>query len=384
MVTAQDVDGGLDLESVRALFPATRNLTYLDAAAVGIMSRWSVHAMGEIAQSHADYGIVATAAWGEMIEGARRSLAEMIGGSAERLAFTQNTATALALVVNGPTWRDGDNVVVPSGEFPSNFYPWLQLRSKGVHIREVPMVEGHGDLVELDRMIDDRTRVVAISAVQYSSGYRYDLAQIAALCRKRDALLVVDGTQAVGALWVHADRDGVDVLAVSAHKWMLGPLGVGFAHFSERAMDRVQPSVVGWLSVADPYAFTHEPVFASDARRFESGTEVVANIAGLSAAADLVAEIGRAKVEEVVLDRTAELAVALSGVGLTITRDSDRAHWSGILIATSGQGDAILHRRLLAAGVRCSLRNGLRFAPHFYSAAEDFEVACDVLRGGSN
>jgi selenocysteine lyase/cysteine desulfurase len=367
-------------EWVRALYPGAVEQVYLDVAAVGLVSTRVQTAMAAVLTAHGRLGIGAASESQPIIARTRALVADLVGGSPDRVAFTQNTSTGLALVVNGIDWSAGDNVVVPSQEFPSNFYPWTQLRRHGVEIREVPMVDGRADVDAITALVDRRTRVLAISAVQYSSGYRYDLRPLGELCRARDALLVVDGTQAVGALTVDADAVGIDALAVSAHKWMLGPLGIGFVALSERAMHRLHPSTAGWLSVEHPFDFDHEPRFAGDGRRFESGTENTVGIAGLGATIATALEIGRDAVETIVLDRTAELAERLSIAGLRLTRPADRASWSGILIATTGRDDASLHRRLLAANVRCSLRGaGVRFAPHYYTTAGDLEYVAEQL-----
>jgi selenocysteine lyase/cysteine desulfurase len=242
------------------------------------------------------------------------------------------------------------------------------------------MSGGYADSESIRALVDGRTRVVSVSAVQYSSGHRYDLPRLAAICHARDALFVVDGTQAVGAMRIQADASGVDVLAASAHKWMLGPSGIGFVHFSERAMDRLTPSVVGWRAVEDPFAFDHEPTLAADARRFESGTENAAGIAGLNAAVGLVLEIGPDAVEQLVLTRADELADALRTLGLQVHRGTTPERRSGIVVATTGGDDAAVHARLLEREVRCSLRNGLRFAPHIYTSSQDVDVAAEVLR----
>ena len=359
---------------VRGLYPGVRDQVYLDVAAVGIVSTRVEAAMAEVLADHCRRGIGAAAEWRAMINRTRTLVAELVGGGADRLAFTQNTSTGLALVVNGIDWSRGDNVVVPAEEFPSNFYPWTQLRRRGVEVREVAVVDGHADLEAIALLVDRRTRVLAISAVQYSSGYRYDLRPLGELCRARDTLLVVDGTQAVGAMVVDADAAEIDVLAVSAHKWLLGPFGIGFVALSERAMQRLHPSTTGWLSVEEPFAFDHEPRLATDGRRFESGTENAAGIAGLGATIATVLEIGREAVETTVLDRTAELADLLEAAGLRISRPADRSRHSGILIATTGHDDAMLYRRLVQARVRCSLRGaGIRFSPHYYTTTSNLE-----------
>lgn len=372
----------LDWEGVRALYPGAADVAYLDSAAVGLVSTKVRDAMAGVVTGHMRHGGSAVPGWREHAGTVRDSVARLVGGQAGQVAFTLNTSTGLATVTNGLEWRHGDNVVVPAEEFPSNFYPWLQLRRRGVHVREVAMTDGQARVEDLLSAIDTRTRVVAISAVQYTSGYRYDLAAIGQACRDRDVLLVVDGTQAVGAVAVDTELLGVDVLAVSAHKWMLGPQGIGFLHLSERAMERLTPSAVGWRSVEDPFAFDHEPVLAQDARRFESGTENSVGIAGLGATVDLVHEIGRQRVEERVLDRAGHLAMMLEEVGMRVHMPAERERRSGIVIASSPVVPAqVLHEQLLTQGVRCSLRSvGLRFAPHYFTSDADLRRAAEALR----
>jgi selenocysteine lyase/cysteine desulfurase len=369
----------LSWDEATALYPGTAGVAYLDSAAVGLISTRVRAAMTEVLAAHSQLGIAAAPNWRTQAGSVRAAVARLVGGRADQVAFTQNTSTGLALVTNGVDWRAGDNVVVPAEEFPSNFYPWLQLRRRGVEVREVPMTDGQARVDDVLAALDRRTRVLAISAVQYSSGHRYDLSAFGQVCQAGDVLLVVDGTQAVGAVTVEAERLGVDVLAVSAHKWMLGPFGIAFVHLSQRAMQRLNPSTVGWLSVDDPFAFDHEPVLATDGRRFESGTENSAGIAGLGATVDLVHELDRERVEGRVLDRADRLATLLTEVGLQVHLPARR---SGIVIASSARTPPReMYDRLTAAGVRCSLRgNGLRFAPHYFTSDADLQHTADTLR----
>ncbi|CCG02586.1 aminotransferase class V-fold PLP-dependent enzyme [Blastococcus saxobsidens] len=375
----------LTWEQVRTLYPGTADVSYLDAAAVGLISSRVREAMTGVLVAHERGGIAAAPGWRVHAESVRASVARLVDGRAEQISFTQNTSTGLATVTNGVDWRDGDNVVVPAGEFPSNFYPWLQLRRRGVEVREVPMTGGLAAVDDVLTALDDRTRVLAISAVQYSSGHRYDLAAFGDACQSSDVLLVVDGTQAVGAVTVDVERLGIDVLAVSAHKWMLGPFGIGFIHLSRRAMQRLNPSTVGWLSVEDPFAFDHEPRLAEDARRFESGTENSAGIAGLGATVDLVHELGRQRVENRILERAEHLAALLEEAGMDVHLPQERDRRSGIVIASSPtDAPHVLHERLLSRGVRCSQRgNGLRFSPHYFTDDSDLHRAAHTLRHGS-
>ncbi|MDA0172166.1 aminotransferase class V-fold PLP-dependent enzyme [Solirubrobacter taibaiensis] len=363
------------------LYPGAREHVYLDVAAVGLVSTRVRDAVATVLDDHVARGIAAGADWTAASERTRGVIAELIGGRATNVAYTQNTSTGIALVANGLDWRHGDNVVVPADEFPSNFYPWLALRRHGVEIREVPMRAGRAELERLAELIDARTRVVAISAVQYTSGHRYDLARIRERCG--DALLVVDGTQAAGALVIDADADGIDALVVSAHKWMLGPFGIGFVHFSDRAMERLNPSTTGWLSVEHPFDFDHEPRLASSARRFESGTFNAAGIAGLDAAISIVLELGRHTVENIVLGNAAHLQERLTARGLQVLRSTDPDECSGIVIFTTGDqaADAAIHAQLTESGIRCSLRKaGVRFSPHYYNTDDDLHEAVATIR----
>lgn len=163
---------------------------------------------------------------------------------------------------------------------------------------------------------------------------------------------------------------------------MLGPRGIGFIHLSQRAMQRLVPSTVGWFSVENPFAFEHEPALAGDGRRFESGTENSVGIAGLGATVDLVHGLGRRRVEDRVLDRAAQLATLLEEAGMTVHQAAERDRRSGIVIASSpGPPHQVLHDRLLSQGVRCSLRgSGLRFAAHYFTTDSDLHRAADTLR----
>lgn len=371
-----------DESTLRSLYPGTAGQIYLDSAAIGLVSQRVVDAVRTVLEDHCRLGIAANNGWRSEISRTRKLTAQLVGGSADRVAYSQNTSTAIALVINGLDWREGDNVVLSEGEFPSNSYPWLALRRRGVEVRRIPVKDGRSDESSLVAEVDHRTRVLAVSSVQYSSGYRYDLQYLGAECSRRDTLLVVDGTQSVGALAMKADEWGIDALCVSAHKWLNGPLGIGFAHFSERLMKLLQPSVVGWMSVNEPFSFTSEPDLASDGRRFESGTEILPGIAGLAATISLVLEIGTEKVEGIVLERTRQLAEICRRQGLTSHRKTHPAsRHSGILIVSTSEDDEALHSQLLAAGVRCSLRaHGVRLSPHYFNSREDIDRFETILK----
>jgi selenocysteine lyase/cysteine desulfurase len=352
---------------------------HLDHASVGPISLRAAEAMQRNATDHVGKGF--DFAWRDDVERVRGQVAWLVGSRSDNVAFVQNTSFGLSVAANGIDWRQGDNVVLPAREFPSNYYPWLHLEHQGVQLRPVPAPEGHASIDAIDSAIDDRTRVVTMSAVQYSNGHRYDLTTLGDLCRERDVMFVVDGTQAVGALTIDVEASGVDVLAVSSHKWMLGPPGIGFLHLSESALDEIRPSVVGWLSVTDPFLFDYRLDLPPTARRYEPGTENVIGTVGLGGAISLLQDLDPAWVEDRVLDLTNYLCREASARGFTIQSPRSGHQRSGIVIVSkAGTDPQQLHDRLTAVGVKSAVRaGGIRFSPHFYNTTDEVETAIAAL-----
>ncbi|HWF88563.1 MAG TPA: aminotransferase class V-fold PLP-dependent enzyme, partial [Pyrinomonadaceae bacterium] len=186
--------------------------------------------------------------WLAVKEQARKLLADLLGARPEQVAFMRNTSDALSTVANGLDWRAGDNIVTFSREFPSNIYPWLRVRDAfGAEVRMCDERDARIDFAELANLIDNHTRIVAISHVQYASGFRMDLERLGRVARQHDALFVVDSIQALGVVPTDVEAEFVDVAAGASHKWLLAPEGVGYLYLSDRARERIQPTLVGWV-----------------------------------------------------------------------------------------------------------------------------------------
>jgi selenocysteine lyase/cysteine desulfurase len=367
------------LEAIRRQFPSAQTATHFDHASVGPISLPVADAMRDVIADYVAHGFQNH--WRDDIEQVRHLLAQLVGSKPGNVAFTQNTSTGLSIAANGLDWMPGDNVVLPEREFPSNYYPWLNLQRLGVRLRSVASPTGHASLDAIAAAIDERTRVVTVSAVQYSNGYRYDLDAIGALCQRSGALFVVDGTQSVGALTIDVDRSRIDVLAVGAHKWMLGPSGIGFVHVSDRALGGIRADIVGWLSVIEPFAFDYRLVLPPTADRYEPGTENIFGIVGLGKATSMFLEHGSQRVEDRILSLTDYLCDRLRHHGFEIISPRDRQQRSGIVIFTGlDTPPEHLYGALTAAGVRCALRGGgIRFSPHFYNNHDDVDAAIAAI-----
>jgi len=202
---------------VRALFPITERYTYLNHAAVSPLPTTTVQAVESQLRDVRENGSANFRDWLATKEQARELLANLLGARPEQVAFMRNTSDALSSVANGLTWRPGDNIVTFSREFPSNIYPWLRIRDAfGVEVRMCEERNGRIDLEQLGNLIDTNTRVVAVSHVQFASGFRLDLERLGRIVRQHDALFVVDVIQALGVIPTNVEAEFVDVAAGAA------------------------------------------------------------------------------------------------------------------------------------------------------------------------
>lgn len=369
-----------NLAHVRQDFPIVETAVYVNHAAVAPLPRSVQAAMLEQSHIHMRQPDKAWDITRLKYEEGRRLAAKLVNGMAKQIAYIQNTSHGISLIANGLPWQAGDNVLVPAQEFPSNYLVWQALQQRGVEVRHIPAVNGRLTADQVRPLIDQRTRVVTLSHVQYYNGFRVDLAPIGELCRRHDALLVVDGTQSIGAMTLDTAVCGVDVLVVSAHKWMMGPLGIGFMALSPRAMAQVNVTIVGWLSVSDPFDFTRDKQLLPDANRFESGTENAAGKYGLLARLQQIEALGAIVIERRVLFLTDRLCANLQANGFQVTSPRREGEKSAIVTFVHEQipGDQLLDK-LQKANIIASLRpGGIRISPHYYNSEEEIDliVAC--------
>jgi selenocysteine lyase/cysteine desulfurase len=285
------------------------------------------------------------------------------------------------VAATGLVTRPGDNVVLVEHEFPANLRPWMPLRGRGVELRFVPQREFRVPLDDLARAIDSRTVAVALSHVQFLGGFRSDLAAVGELCRRADALFVVDAIQALGVFAPEVEANGIDLLSADAHKWLLGPPGIGLGHASARALERLRPPLEGWLAVERPLDFFDlEQPLAADARRYEEGAHNLPGLFGLRATLRLLLECGDLSAR--VLDLGEHLVQGLLRLGWTVLSPRARpSECSGIVLTTREGLDADGARgRLGSRGFVLSSRGGaLRISPHAYTTFDELDALLDAL-----
>ena len=372
----------LTAKEMRALFPIAARYAYLDHAAIAPLAT-PVRSTIEVFLARMTEEPFELAHWQRLLGQVRGRVAELLSVGPESIAFTKNTTTGLGLVAAGLDWEVGDNIVSVEREFPSNIYPWMGLKRKGVELRLHRPEQGRIDVKALVRLCDRRTRVLAISAVQFWSGFRTDLGALGTALRGRDTLIVVDAIQAAGALHVDLSKTPVDFLAAGAQKWLLGPIGIGIIYLGPRMMDRMNPVTIGPESVVrDREYFEYDLTLKPDARRFEEAAPNYPGILGMGAAVNLLLRAGPPMVEETVLRLADRLREELPGRGYELVfKPGLPSERSGIVsFRHPRMVPAELHARLREAGVIIALRGDfLRASPHYYNSDEDLDRLLEAL-----
>jgi len=372
----------MEFDELRSLFPVTQRYIYLNHSGVSPMSTRVQKAMEEEIGDILNLATGALPKWYGRCEEFRRRFAGYIGAEAEEIAFTLNTSEGINIVADGLEWEPGDNVLLPDTEYPANVYPWMHLAGRGVEVRLVPDVEGAYPPEQFERYLDERTRLVAVSFVQFASGYRLDLARLGALCRRRDVLLLVDAIQGLGVLPLDVKAMQIDFLSTSTYKWMLGPQGAGLFYIDRRHLGKVQPRWVGSTSVVNPEDYLdYDLTFDPTAKRFQPGTLSTVSLAGAAAALELLIELGADFIHKRVFELTDCLCEGAKAKGYEVYSPWEPEQRSGILSIFKPAHDPEEARRLLLNNnVFASVRAGrLRLAPHCYNTIEEMEKVLSLL-----
>jgi selenocysteine lyase/cysteine desulfurase len=368
-------------ESLDHEFPVRRNLVYLNHAAVGPLPARVAAAIRAHADDQSQFGALHWKKWYRRYDELREKAAAFVGGNPERVAFLPSTSHALNLIAQGLDWRPGDNVVGDDLEFPANVYPWMNLAPRGVEYRVARSRGGRVTAEDFAPLLDARTRVLAVSWVTFHTGFVFPLADLAALCRDRQTLFVVDAIQGLGTMPIDAGRLGIDALAADGHKFLYGAEGLALLAFSEKAKAAIRPPWVGWWNVPwreSQLAYDLRP-FASG-RRFEAGSLPTGSVFALAEAIDLLAAIGMEEAERRIGALTARLREGLGALGWSIRTPEGSP--SAILAAVPPSGDPRpVVAKLEERGIVTSPReHAVRFAPHVGNDLEEIERVLEAVR----
>ncbi len=370
--------------ALRTLFPVTERWAYLNHASVSPLSTRVRKVMADFVDDTVENGVVYYAKYKGQIEAVRRSAARLLGADIEEIALTGNTSDGLLIVANGLPWRAGDNIVTADIEFPANVYPWKFLEQRReVEVRLVPGHEGRVLIDDLAAAMDGQTRLVAVSSVQFATGFQIDLGAVANLCRRHDAYLCVDAIQGLGAIPMNVRQAGIDFLAAGGHKWLMGPVGTGIFYVRRDLIEQLTPTHAGWCAVQDAGDyFRFDSPLRRDAMRFRSGSINSPGLLGLGASIETLMEIGPENTESHLIDLTDYLIEGLRSRGFEVlTPHQTLAERSGIVCFQSDAHDPeAIHSRLEDAGVVVAARGDrVRVSPHCYNNRDDINRLLEAL-----
>lgn len=325
--------------------------------------------------------------WGDRIGQAQKLVAHLIGAkNPEDILFTPNTSSGILRILNSLVWNENDNAVIFENDFPANTYPLknLSARSNPGHtielrtVRETNFRYAPEDIVA---SIDDNTRVIAASLVNYSAGTRLPLDVVIEAAQKHNALILLDTIQGLGNTEFSLEKFPVDFIFSGGYKWLMAGAGTGFAYISERGREYLQNLIPSYAAAEDPFNYTDpEQAISRSARALETGVPSFLHTHMLSASLEAFAVTGWSEVFRRALDNALWLRNALPREGFPLI--SNPGNDSPItLFSTPGVDPAELQHILFENNVYVSQRrDGLRVSPHFYNTQEDLEHFINALK----
>ena len=368
-----------------AEFPWTAETIYLNNASIGPIPERTRRALDEFTAKRTAPHLLPDRELFAGLAAARLGLAQLINADPSEIALATNTSWGLNLAARALPLERGDVVLVSDKEFPANVYPWLLLRDQGITV-EMTRCTAQGWPDEehlLERLRDPRVRVLAVSFVQFSNGYRADLKKLGAACRANGTYLVVDGIQGIGNSVLDLRETPVDILACGGQKWLLSPWGSGFVYVRKELVSQLEPAITGWMAFEGTDDFSrlteYNPTFRSDARRFEMITLPYQDFFGMTASLQLLLEVGVREIAEVTRSAHEPIVKWAQAHGVRIASPTENGHRSAILCVAPPKPVEAYHA-LKRARVVCSLREGsIRLSPHCYNTVEEMEKVTEVL-----
>ncbi len=377
---ALDVHGEFDLPQERV---------WLNAAHQGPLPKAAANAVAEMVKLKLQpHHLQPHHSFADLPERLRASIADLIHADNSEVVLANSASYGLHVIANGLHLREGDEVVVASNDFPSDVLPWIHRRRRsGIVVKAVQPDDAVPSADEIASAVTSRTRVVCLPWVHSFSGQVLDIDAIGEICRRADALFVVNGSQGVGAIPMAVQAHPIDVLISVGFKWLCGPYGTGFAWLGPRALERVRPTKLYWLNALTTKDLEGEEIDLSTVSPEPPGcfdifgTANFFNFAGLLSAVELIRRIGVDRIHRHDLSLSSDLVGELADSRYEVHQRGDPDRLSSILFLrpTSEPLEAVASR-LKAGQIDVAVRNGMiRLSPHLYNTRADVDRTLEVL-----
>lgn len=394
----------MNIQEIRQQFPGLKGKVFLDAACISLAPRSAVEAIQEFlemamecpARSSTHQHLIMD----EMRSEARKEAARLINAAEDEIAIVESTTYGLSAAADAIPLSQGDEVLICDLEYLQVAVPWSQKQaSDGIRMVMVPNRNGTVRAEDLAGRLTDRTKVLAISSVQWSNGFRCDLDTLSSLCRAQSIWLVVDAVQHLGAMPLDVSKTPVDILACGGHKWLNAPFGAGLLFIRKARLSELKKLTAGYLSLENPeggwenYFQTpsisplREYNFVAEARRYEiGGTANYPGAIGLAASLKLINDLGREKIAAHILELTDFLIDGLKTLGVEVITPVEKRFRSGIITFSIGSvernlslKDYLLDERVLVSVRYTSGVGGVRVSCHFFNSRDDLARLLTLL-----
>jgi len=374
-----------DFTTLRREFKIRDDLIWLNNCGISVPPVRSATAVKEYLDAYSEAGVLQKRKpAGQALKNIRERFATLLGGAAHEYALLNNTAEGMNFIAQSLPLAHGDRVLLVEREYPSNVYPFMQLKNQGVEIAFVsPGLSNAEFLRNIEAALTPTTRVMSLSAVDWLTGLKFDIHAIGRLLKSRGVAFLLDAAQGAGQVAIDVKAAGVDAMAFSCWKWLLGPLGSGGLYVADEFLKKLSIRVAGTSSVKnDEVYLPHREDYKESVDRFMLSTAPYMNWIFLEASLDFLAGVGFDVLQKRLFALADELSHILRSAGFHILRDDFGSDQSAIVVAKREGDMHDLHARLTQVGVVCALREGaLRFSAHLNVAESDLARFKTIVAG---
>jgi selenocysteine lyase/cysteine desulfurase len=373
------------LRESRQEFDLHPEAVYLNAASEGPLPRRAREALARVLDRKTHPFRLGGEEYFQIPQRTRELCARLAGCLPEEIVLTTGTGAGINLAAGGLPLHPGDEVLLLKGDFPALLNPFLHARRRGIVPVEVIPAGKFPAPGDFERAMTPKTRVLAVSHVMQSNGFRHDLAALGDLCRERGTFFVVDAAQSAGIVPIRMEDSGIDLLAAPGHKWLLGFPGTGFAAIRRDVMERMVPPAVGWMGcLSNAAQFISLPAFDlslfTGGKKFEVGTTPYPQLAAWNAGLEMILELTVEAIDAHVRELLEPLWEYLQQSPYKVVSSPEPESRSGILSFT-GRFAAKIYLLLNERKIFPGLRSGwLRISPHFYNTPSDMNQLIEALR----
>lgn len=367
-------------DELRGEFPELKDITYLNNGAISLMPLRSREALIASIKDREYTGEKRTKLRNQRERNTRKSIGRLINAPYKNVCLVSNTSEGLNIVAQGLDLSVADNVVIVKHGFPGNSVPWLNLRKRGVTIKIVESEYGEDATSKIMAAVDEATRVVSISFVEWIDGFRYDMERLGDFCSEKEVLFVVDSIQGVGAMKLDVQSARVSFLSNGAFKWLMSPNGTGFIYIDDSLLSEIDMKYMGYLSlVKNPMEFDYDLTLKDGAKKFRLGSINDNGIAAMERSLELILDLGIERIQDHILELNHYASEGIKSKGYDLLSDFPRENRSGIL-SFGGNDLEKAYQRLTENNIIVSFRKKwIRVSPHFYNTEDDIDKMLELL-----